>query len=444
MNDAIRQDGNEFFMIIFGMMFFKGVLASLAGPAPNYDMQRVLATRNPREACMMNGMVNVVLYFPRYIMITGITVLALAFCMTELRGMDKPDFEKLLPLVLSQYVPVGVVGFLLAGLMAAFMSNFAATLNAAPAYIVNDIYKRFINPNSSGRKEVYLSRIASLAVLAVGILFGMLTTRITDVMMWIVGALYGGYVMANVLKWYWWRFNGYGYFWGMMSGIVSAMFMPDLAKFLLGHPVNNPLYLFPIIFGLSVIGCLLGTFLSKPEDDAILKHFYKTVNPWGAWGPIRDKVMQEDPSFQPNRNFGRDTTNVLVGIVWQLCLTALPIYIVLRHWSWVGAIFSTLLVTSIIIKFNWYDKLEKAPGPGPDRRTPVGIARDCTIIRYEIRYSAIRGAAWGSSFLFPRRGTGLSRLHHRARQPIDGGRQTVPLYLLQHPEPDLHRGRHAV
>ena len=55
MNDAIRQDGNELFTVIFGLMFFKGVLASLAGPAPTYDMQRVLATRNPREACLMNG-----------------------------------------------------------------------------------------------------------------------------------------------------------------------------------------------------------------------------------------------------------------------------------------------------------------------------------------------------------------------------------------------------
>ena len=60
-------------------MFFKGILASLAGPAPNYDMQRILATRNPREASMMNGMVNVVLYFPRYMMIAGLTVLAFAF-----------------------------------------------------------------------------------------------------------------------------------------------------------------------------------------------------------------------------------------------------------------------------------------------------------------------------------------------------------------------------
>jgi Na+/proline symporter len=369
-NDAIRQDGNEFFTIIFGLMFFKGVLASLAGPAPNYDMQRVLATRNPREACLMNGMVNVVLYFPRYMMITGITLLALAFCMPQLRAMDKPDFEKLLPIVLSQYVPAGVVGFLLAGLMAAFMSNFAATINSAPAYIVNDLYKRFINPGPSGRKEVHLSRVASLAVLVVGVLVGLLTTRITDVMMWIVGALYGGYVMANVLKWYWWRFNGYGYFWGMLSGIVSAMILPAAANKIIGSSVN-PLYTFPVIFGISVVACLLGTLLTKPEEDAVLKQFYKTVNPWGAWGPIHAQVIADDPCFQPNRNLARDAINVMVGIVWQLCLTALPIYLVLRHWSWVSALLTTLGVTTIFIKFNWYDKLEHVPGRSHHDTQPV-------------------------------------------------------------------------
>jgi len=359
-NESIQKDGNEFFMIIFGMMFFKGVLASLAGPAPNYDMQRILATRNPREASMMNGMVNVVLYFPRYMMITGITILALAFCLPELKSMDKPDFEKILPMVLTQHVPTGVVGFLLAGLMAAFMSNFAATINAAPAYLVNDIYKRFINPNTTGKAEVAMSRVASVAVLVVGILFGLLTTRITDVMMWIVGALYGGYVMANVLKWYWWRFNGHGYFWGMMAGILSAMFVPELAG-LLKIKVANSLYFFPVIFGFSVVGCLLGTYFGKPEEEAVLKSFYKTVNPWGAWGPIRAAVMREDPNFKPNLNFGRDSTNVGVGIVWQLCLTALPIYVVLQHWSWVGGIVVVLAITTVFIKFNWYDKLEKAP-----------------------------------------------------------------------------------
>jgi hypothetical protein len=153
----------------------------------------------------------------------------------------------------------------------------------------------------------------------------------------------------------------------MVSGIVSAMFVPSLAERLAGHAVN-PLFTFPVIFGLSVIGCLAGTLLTKPEEDAILMGFYKTVNPWGAWGPIRDKVLQADPSFIPNKNLGRDSANVLVGILWQLCLTALPIYLVLRNWRWVGAIFGTLLLTSFFIKRNWYDKLERAPAPGSDGR----------------------------------------------------------------------------
>lgn len=370
-NDAIQKDGYEWFGILFGLMFFKGILASLAGPAPNYDMQRVLATRNPREACLMNGMVNVVLYFPRYMMITGITVLALAFWMPELRAMEKPDFERLLPMVLTRDIPQGVVGLLLAGLLAAFMSNFAATINAAPAYIVNDIYKRFINSNTTPKMEVAMSRVASLGVLLVGICFGLLTTNILEVMNWIVGALYSGYVIANVLKWYWWRFNGYGYFWGMVTGMLGAMIVPQLVPHVAPRVFSpevaalvqsNPLYTIPVLLLLSLLGCLLGTYLGEPEGDDILKNFYKVTRPWGFWGPIRDKVLADDPSFQPNRAAVRDCTNVAVGIVWQLCLTSLPIFLVLRSWSWVGGIAFLLLVTSIFIKLNWYDKL---PVEGP-------------------------------------------------------------------------------
>jgi Na+/proline symporter len=357
-NASLQQDGNEWFTIIFGLMFFKGVLASLAGPAPNYDMQRILATRNPREASLMNGWVTVVLMFPRYLMIAGITVLALAFCMPQLQGQAKPDFEKILPLVLSEQVPAGVVGFLLAGLAAAFMSNFAATLNAAPAYVVNDLYKRFVNANAGDRREVALSRIVSLVFLVIGIAFGLLTNRITDVMMWLVGSLYSGFVVANVLKWYWWRFNGYGYFWGMAAGIGGAMIVPVLGEKVVGHSFNM-LYTFPALFVVSLAGCLAGTLLTPAEDEAVLKKFYRTVNPWGWWGPIRAKVIAEDPAFTPNRNAGRDCTNVAVGIVWQLCLVTLPIYLVLRQWSVAAAIGALLVVTCVFLKLNWYDRLEK-------------------------------------------------------------------------------------
>ena len=171
-------------------MFFKGVLASLAGPgAQTTTCSASWPRAMPREACLMNGMVNVVLYFPRYMMITGITVLALGvFHADELQAMKAaPDFEKLLPIVLQSACPVRRRRLLLAGLLAAFMSNFAATINAAPAYIVNDIYKRFINPDSSERADRCEPRGLD-AVLAVGIVFGVLYHHITDVMMWIVGA----------------------------------------------------------------------------------------------------------------------------------------------------------------------------------------------------------------------------------------------------------------
>jgi Na+/proline symporter len=326
----------------------------------------------------MNGMVNVVLYFPRYMMITGIAVLALAFCMPELRGMEKPDFETLLPIVLTRYVPAGVVGLLLAGLLAAFMSNFAATLNAAPAYLVNDIYQRFIDPNCPPRRAVRLSRLASCVVLAVGITFGMLATNINDTMLWIVGAVYSAYVIANVLKWYWWRFNGYGYFWGMVSGLTASLVIPELAELPAVHAWLesrvgnfNTLFLIPPILLISAGGCFLGALLTPPEENTVLLNFYRTTRPWGAWGPIRGLALAADPNFQPNMDCKRDLLNVAVGIVWQLCLTALPIYIVLQQWSWVGRIAGLLAVTSVILKFSWYDHLERAPAT--TAALPAGI-----------------------------------------------------------------------
>jgi hypothetical protein len=127
----------------------------------------------------------------------------------------------------------------------------------------------------------------------------------------------------------------------------------------MGHSVNA-LYLFPIILVISIIGCVLGTLLSEPEEDEILRNFYKNVRPWGFWGPIRDQVMKADPAFKPNGDFARDCFNVVVGIIWQLSMVTMPIYLVLRQWNWVGIIVATFVVTSAILKFNWYDKLEKA------------------------------------------------------------------------------------
>ena len=353
-NTKIQSDGYSFFSIFFMMMVFKGILVSAAGPAPNYDMQRVLATRSPKDASKMSFFVNVALFFPRYMMIAGLTVLALAFFSPQLKAMGPGiDFEMVLPYALKNLIPVGWVGLILAGLIAAFMSNYAATINAAPAYIVNDIYKRFINPNDQPRKYVRMSYIVSIVFVLLGFLFGIIVGSINEVMLWIVNALWGGYTAANVLKWYWWRLNGYGYFWGMVAGIGSAFviaaFIPSVAA----------LSSFPYVLGVSLIGCVAGSYLTDPEPDDVLIDFYTRVKPWGFWGPVLAKVRLRHPDFQPNRNFRRDMFNVVVGTAWQTTLVALPIFIVIHETTSMLVTLGVLVVTSVILKLNWWNKLDE-------------------------------------------------------------------------------------
>jgi Na+/proline symporter len=376
-NAKISEDGSSLFGLLFLMLLSKGVLVAAAGPAPNYDMQRILSTRNSRDACKMSAVVNVVLNVPRYFMVAGLAILALAFYSTTINKMGAAmDFEKVLPDALFKFVPSGLLGITVAGLLAAFMSNFAATVNAAPPYIVNDIYRRFINPNASEKTCVRLSILSSLSIVVIGICIGWFITSINNVVGWITAALWGGYAAANLIKWYWWRFNGFGYFWGMMTGILSALILPfiipaGLQAALAVDPsvpgflrdvmtLPTALICFPIILVISLIGCFAGTLLTKPEDEAVLKAFYKKTKPWGFWGPILKKVQAEDPSFKPNPDFVRDMFNVAVGIVWQTALVAMPIFFVIRENDRALIALAVVIVTSVTLWFTWMRHLDVA------------------------------------------------------------------------------------
>jgi len=362
-NDKILSDGYSLFSIFFMMMLFKGFLVSLAGPAPNYDMQKILATRSPREAALMSGFVSVVLMPIRYLMIAGFAVLAIVYYRDlDLMVGGRIDFENILPSAMLQFAPVGILGLLLAGLLAAFMSTFASTVNAAPAYLVNDIYKRYINPQASNRRLVRASYLISVLVVVVSTLIGLFVESINSVLQWLVSGLWGGYVVSNVLKWYWWRLNGMGYFWGMLVGILGALAFPPLFSGALPGVASDilPLYLFPLLLLVSGLGCVIASLLTKPEDPEILKNFYRSVRPWGFWGPVLRQVLEEDPGFRRNEDFGRDMFNVALGIVVQTCLVAAPIFLVIgRNGSLVTALV-VFLACAAVLKKTWYDRLEES------------------------------------------------------------------------------------
>lgn len=343
---------------IFVMLaLLKGVFMSMAGPAPNYDMQKILSCRTPKEAAMMSGSVSVVLLIPRYLMIMGFALLAIYFFKEdggmEQMAMTRTDFETILPHLITKYVPVGLAGILLAGLLAAFMSTFASTVNTAPAYIVNDIYLKYINPKASVKKQIRSSYIISVSVVIISTTMGFFLKDINEIFQWIVGALFGGYIAANVLKWHWWRFNGEGYFWGMATGILAAVLM----KFFIDDA--EVLYYFPLLLGVSFIGCIVGTFTAPATDEQTLIDFYIKVRPWGFWKPIIDKTIEKHPNIVINKNFKRDSFNVIVGIVWQCSLTLIPMYLVVRNT--VGLICSILVLvtTSLALYKMWYIPLSK-------------------------------------------------------------------------------------
>ena len=351
-NSKIQSDGFNLFTIFFMMMLFKGVFASLAGPAPNYDMQKILSTKSPKDAAKMSGLVSVVLLPIRYAMVIGFAVLGLLYYgQLDLQTASGVDFERILPSAILQFVPAGLMGLLLAGLMAAFMGTFAGTLNAAQAYFTNDIYLKYIKPKASNRAIRNTNYIAGIAIAIIGISLGFFAEDVNSVLQWIVSALYGGYIASNMLKWYWWRFNAPGFFWGMLAGIVPALVFPMVFDFL-------DLYYFPLLFALSMAGAIIGSLCTKPTDTAVLKDFYRTVKPWGLWKPIRLMVMAEDPTFTPNTHFKRDMFNVILGIIGQLCLTILPMYLVLMMETELWITIALLAAIAITLKKTWWNKLE--------------------------------------------------------------------------------------
>ncbi len=366
---TINNEGHSYFAIFMGLMTFQGILKSMAGPAPNYDMQRLLSARSPSEAAKISGFVNIVLLFPRYLMIAGLAVLAVVFIGPEWTHMQaqaaaagKPfsgDFDAILPWVVHKFLPPGLLGLTLAGLLSAFMATYSASLNAAPAYVVNDVYKKYINPNAEQKTYVWLSYLTSFLFAVIAAAISWQLKSFNEVITWITTGLYGGYTCANVVKWYWWRLNGTGYALSMGLGVVAAMVLATY-KDAAGQPIDG-LAAFPWLFAGCLLVAVIGSYLTKPTDMETLKAFYKKTRPWGFWGPVLKALREDEPETKANRDFGIDMVNVVVGIVWQTALTASAIFLIIHAMPkfWICA--GLALACTIFLKFSWLDRLHDEP-----------------------------------------------------------------------------------
>ncbi|WP_199247610.1 sodium:solute symporter family protein [[Phormidium] sp. ETS-05] len=337
---------------LFGVTVFfyllKTCLEGFSGVG-GYMSQRYLAAKSDREAGLLSLFWIILLSF-RWPLVTGFAVLGIHYGITTENIIADP--ELVLPFVLKTYIPIGVKGLLVASFIAAAMSTFDSIINASAAYWVKDIYQAYINREANEPQLILQSRLASVAVVVLGLLFSFPVGDINDIWGWLTLAFGSGLFVPLLLRWYWWRFNGYGFALGTLTGMAAAI----ITK-LLGIPL--PEYAnFLVPSGCSLLGCLLGTMLTPPTDTAVLDNFYKVTRPFGFWHPIRQQLPPNIQAKIKSENT-RDIVATLIAVPWQLVLFMTGMMFVMKQWDNFGVLLLVLILLSIGLYFTWFRHLSK-------------------------------------------------------------------------------------
>jgi solute:Na+ symporter, SSS family len=337
----------EFFGALVIVWVAKGLLLNAGGPGQMFDFQRFLAARDARDACKIGAAWSLFLIV-RWGMAMGIALIAL----TGVAGVT--DAERVMPLVLRDFLPVGVRGLVIAGLLAAFMSTFSSTVNSGASFLVRDIWGVLINRNPTHRQAMRASYIATLAIVLGGLAIGFQGESIHQIWGWMMMALGAGVIVPNVLRWYWWRLNGWGYATGTLAGMALSVLQlldPDLKVWVV----------FPIIVGTSLVVSIVVSWLTAPVSSAVLTEFFCTVRPFGLWQPVRkDCGLSESQLRSASESPILTIVNVAVAMVVITCAYLAPMYLV-GHWHTHALACLALATAGIVaLKYTWYNHLPPA------------------------------------------------------------------------------------
>ncbi|HDQ45359.1 MAG TPA: sodium:solute symporter [bacterium] len=317
-----------------------------SGGTGNYMLQRYMAAKDDRSCGLLSLFWTFLLSF-RWPFIAAIAMLGIAL---GTQGGVIGDPEKVLPVVVNQRVPAGIRGLLIAGLIAAAMSTFDSTVNAGAAYWVKDIYQAYLKPGASPRELMRHSRGASILIVVLGLFFTLFIRNINDIWGWITMSIGAGLLIPMLLRWYWWRLNGYGFAVGMVSGMAAAIVQktvfPDVAEYMS----------FLFAAGISLAGTVIGTLLTPPTPKPVLEDFYRRTRPFGFWGPIR-RVLSPEVQGKVDSENRRDKLSILFAVPWQIVLFLTMMMIIMKRWDNLAWLSSILVLLSAGLYWTWFRHL---------------------------------------------------------------------------------------
>ena len=348
----------ELFGLCVTMWVVRTLMEGMAGVG-GYTDQRFFAARNEREASLLT-FESILLSIFRWMMVAGLVVLGY-----ELLAGGGPaaeliasDPEKVLPVVLGEVLPSGIRGIAIAGLIAAAMSTFDSTLNAGASYVVRDIYQAYLRPQAEERELVRVSRIATFALCVFGVALAASIRNINEIWNFITMGLGAGMFVPLFLRWYWPRFNGYGFAAGTAGGLVGAIVFNQLLAW--------PIYLsFPSVVFSAGLAAIPGTLLTSKTPDSVLMRFWLQINPWGAWRDVEAQALIagliRDPQIEERRlERSGDRIAVIFALLFQVSVLIASMALIFHDWNQLIVTSVLAIVGAVGLYRFWYCRLSPA------------------------------------------------------------------------------------
>lgn len=183
------------------------------------------------------------------------------------------------------FLPSGVLGLVVASLIAAVMSTISTHLNWGASYVVNDYYKRFVNTDPDEKSSVRIGRLTILALMIMSAILALFLSNALQAfhIMLQIGA---GTGLLFLLRWFWWRINAASEISAMMISFLVAIYFEVLHPWL-GLPQIIEWQRLVMGVAITTAGWITVTFLTQPTDEDVLLNFYEKVRPGGpGWTPI--------------------------------------------------------------------------------------------------------------------------------------------------------------
>ena len=189
---------------------------------------------------------------------------------------DLEDRELGYPRLMRDFLPVGVLGLVVASLVAAFMSTISTLINWGASYLTSDLYRRFIHPEATQAQLVLVGRVCSVLITALGAAAAFFAQDIGTVFRLIIAVGTGPGVVL-ILRWFWWRINAWAEMASMGAGFVVGVFTTLV-------PVLQISDFGARLFVITLITTVVWTsvmFLTPPETPETLARFYRKARPGG-------------------------------------------------------------------------------------------------------------------------------------------------------------------